>query len=295
MDAPASQAAELLVRVVAFVDEGVCPLIGLCAVLYPLAGAAWGKSKMYERASLYAGGVVLVLYTLVSLVIAPSLDARQALLIAARALIAAVATGLLAAILAALVQAFALNPARRVGRWVERARQERRSQLKLRDEQRRRRQEQIESQERRVQSLQHEDQARQVREAEDARRQAAVRAQNAARYDFRLLYLAARPHLNPRLSQSEFESLLQTTLEPTDPAELETRKAALAQLMNSFAQEAIAKEPPTSIEQLVTQYRRRHDEIDAAGFSGDMKENMHRWLNKEESQAISRLMMMRHD
>jgi hypothetical protein len=288
-------AAVYLIRAVAFVDEGVCPLIGLCAVLYPLAGAVWGKSKIYERASLYAGGLTLVLYTAAALAIALKLDADDAFLIAVRGIIAAVAAGLITAILAALVQAFALNPARRIGRSLERAREERRAQLKRREEEGRRRQQEIEAQKRNTQSFQFEERARKVREAEDERRQAAARIKNAVRYEFQLRYVAARPHLNERLSQSEFDALLQTTLEPTDPAELETRKAALGQMMNDFAQEAIAKQPPASVEQLVADYQRRHAEIDASSVAADMKEKMHRWLNKEESQAISRFMMMRYE
>jgi hypothetical protein len=65
--------------------------------------------------------------------------------------------------------------------------------------------------------------------------------------------------------------------------------------MDSFSQESIAREPPKSVEQLVTEYRRRHEEIDAANFADDMKEKMHRWLNKEESQAISRFLMNRYE
>ena len=80
-----------------------------------------------------------------------------------------------------------------------------------------------------------------------------------------------------------------------DLGELESRKASLTQLIESFAQEALAKQPPASVEQIVTEFQRRHAEIDAASFAKDVKEKMHRWLNKEESQAISRFMMTRYD
>lgn len=288
-------AADLLVRAVAFVDGGVCPLIGLCLVLYPLAGAAWRSSRTYERTSLYAGGLAMAIYTVASLAIAPETNAVQALGLAVRAILAAVATGLLAAIVAALIHILVVSPARRIAGALERARAARVTQRKRGEDEAQRRRQEAEAQQRNAQRYQFDEQARRAREAEESRRQAAASARNAARYEFHLRYVAARPHLSERLSEAEFEALLQTTLEPTDSAELESRKAALAQLLDSFSQEALAKQPPASVEQIVTEFQRRHAEIDAASFATDVKEKMHRWLNKEESQAISRFMMARYD
>lgn len=295
MNSATETPADTLVQVVSFVDDGVCPLVGLCAVLYPLAGAAWGKSKTCERASVYAGSVVLVLYAMASLAIAPTFDAGLVLATAIRAIIAAVAAAMLAAVIATLLHAFALIPARKISLAFEHARQQRRADWAMKEGEAQRRHEQIEV-DRRAESARCADQQRRVdREAAEACRQAAVRAQEATRYEFQLRYLSARPQLSQRLSQAEFEALLQTTLEPIDAAELDTRKAALSQLLDAFAQEAIAKEPPTSVEQIVTEYRRRHEEIDAASFAGDMKDKMHRWLNKEEAQTVSRFLMTRYE